>query len=252
MEKLNMTVGRFQPFTQGHLNMLNEGEAPCVIYQIKPQGIPETLKGLKVSGRVFKKESVENVIKFLDTKEGDLTEQEKDFIKRPFTNELISKELDIIKKNNKNIIDVVYVQSAYHAFALFNKFLADNKDKYEAQYWMCGDDRIDDYQRIINDYAKGDKDITLERGGEPIEKMTQNLELNTGKGRIEGISGTAVRKAILNNDKSAFGKIMPKGTDVLFDEFVESFDTFKEKIKVLVKESFGMMSLKDYIIENKK
>ena len=80
--------------------------------------------------------------------------------------------------------------------------------------------------------------------------MTQNLELNTGKGRIEGISGTAVRKAILNNDKSAFGKIMPKGTDVLFDEFVESFDTFKEKIKVLVKESFGMMSLKEYILEN--
>ena len=77
MQKLNMTVGRFQPFTQGHLNMLNEGEASCVIYQIKPQGIPETLKGLKVSGRVFKKESVENVIKFLDTKEGDLTEQEK-------------------------------------------------------------------------------------------------------------------------------------------------------------------------------
>lgn len=247
-----MCVGRFQPFTQGHLNMVNEGETPCIIYQIKPQGIPETLKGLKVLGRVIKKDSVENVIKFLDIKEGDLTEQENDFIKRPFTNELISKELDIIKKNNKNIIDVVYVQSAFHAFVLFNKFLSDNKDKYEAQYWMCGEDRIDDYQRIINDYVKGEKVITLEHGGEPIEKMTQNLELNTGKGRTEGISGTDVRKAILNNDKSAFCKIMPKGTDILFDEFVESFETFKEKIKVLVKESFGMMPLRDYIMENKK
>lgn len=247
-----MTVGRFQPFTLGHLNMVNEGEAPCIVYQIKPQGIPETLKGLKVSGKVIKKESVENVIKFLDTKEGDLTEQEKDFIKRPFTNELIAKELDIIKKNNKNIIDVVYVQNAFHAFALFNKFLADNKDKYEAQYWMCGDDRIDDYQRMINDYAKGEKVITLERGGEPIEKMTQNLELNTGKGRTDGISGTAVRKAILNNDKSAFIKIMPKGTDVLFNEFVQSFEIFKEKIKGLVKESFGMKSLKSYIFEHLK
>ena len=29
-KKLNMTVGRFQPLTQGHLNMINEGDAPCI------------------------------------------------------------------------------------------------------------------------------------------------------------------------------------------------------------------------------
>ena len=43
-----MTVGRFQPFTKGHENMVNEGEAPCIIYQIKPSGIPESIKGLKI------------------------------------------------------------------------------------------------------------------------------------------------------------------------------------------------------------
>ena len=41
MEKINMTVGRFQPFTKGHLNMVIEGDAPCIVYQIKPAGIPE-------------------------------------------------------------------------------------------------------------------------------------------------------------------------------------------------------------------
>lgn len=29
-----MTIGRFQPFTQGHLNMVNEGDAPCIIYRM--------------------------------------------------------------------------------------------------------------------------------------------------------------------------------------------------------------------------
>ena len=30
-KKLNITVGRFQPFTQGHLNMINECEAPYIL-----------------------------------------------------------------------------------------------------------------------------------------------------------------------------------------------------------------------------
>ena len=97
-----MTVGRFQPFTKGHENMVNEGDAPCIIYQIKPSGIPESIKGLKILGRVVKKESVNKVLQYLNGEQIDLTEQEKELLKRPFTNELISKELDIIKKNNKN------------------------------------------------------------------------------------------------------------------------------------------------------
>lgn len=29
--KLDIVVGIFQPFTQGHLNMINEGEAPYIL-----------------------------------------------------------------------------------------------------------------------------------------------------------------------------------------------------------------------------
>ena len=56
-KKLNITVGRLQPFTQGHLNMINEGEAPCIVYRINSNDkVPDTLKGFKVSGRVIKKD----------------------------------------------------------------------------------------------------------------------------------------------------------------------------------------------------
>ena len=41
---------------------------------------------------------------------------------------------------------------------------------------------------------------------------------------------------------------MPKGTGVLFDEFVDSFEMFKDKLLNLIKEN-QMMSLKEYIIQ---
>ena len=86
MEKINMTVGRFQPFTKGHLNMVVEGGAPCIVYQIRPAGIPESLKGYKVSGRVVKKDSVQRVSNFLRKPTGEKTEKKKELLKRQNTN----------------------------------------------------------------------------------------------------------------------------------------------------------------------
>lgn len=241
-----MTVGRFQPFTKGHENMVNEGEVPCIIYQIKPNGIPESIKGLKILGRVVKKESVNKVLQYLNGEQIDLTEQEKELLKRPFTNELISKELDIIKKNNKNILDVVYVKNVFDALDRFNNFIMENDDKYEPQYWMCGDDRVDNYETMIDKYDELETELG---SGVNIKNVLKGrLKVNTGKGRTEGVSGTVVRKSIINNDKQAFEKIMPKGTGKMFDEFVEAFNKFKSKLEVLIKEC-GMTSLKNYIFE---
>ena len=250
MEKINFTIGRFQPFTQGHLNMILEGEAPCIIYQIKTAEIPDTLKGYKIAGKVIKKEAVQNVINYLDNTTIDLSEQEKELLKRPFTNELVAKEFDIIRKNNPQIIDVVYVSNMFEAVAQFNKFILDNQDKYEPQYWMCGDDRLSDVNRIYDSYISTGKELSIKT--DIYENVISNLKINTGNGRTEGVSGTAVRKSIIENDKSAFSKIMPKGTDILFDEFAQSFEDFKEKLQGLIKESqIQMKSLKDYITENK-
>lgn len=244
-KKLNMTVGRFQPFTQGHLNMVNEGEAPCIVYRINSNDkVPDTLKGFKVGGRVIKKDSVQIVADYIDKPEGDLTEQQKELLKRPFTNELIDKELDIVKKNCDKIIEVVPVISAYQAFAMFNKFILDHKDEYEPNYWMCGDDRVDNFTSMI----EKDDEVAIDRGGQKYPNVCKGkLKTNIGKGRTKGISGTAVRKSILNNDKSAFSSIMPKGVDSMFNDFVNAFHEFKGKLLNLIKES--RMSLSEYVLE---
>ena len=243
--KLNMTVGRFQPFTQGHLNMVNEGEAPCIVYRINSTDkVPDTLKGFKVGGRVIKKDSVQIVADYIDKPEGDLTEQQKELLKRPFTNELIDKELDIVKRSCDKIIEVVPVINAYQAFAMFNKFILDHKDEYEPNYWMCGDDRVDNFTSMI----ETDDEVAIERGGQKYPNVCKGkLKTNIGKGRTKGISGTAVRKSILNNDKSAFSSIMPKGVDIMFDDFVNAFHEFKGKLLNLIKES--RMSLSEYVLE---
>ena len=247
-QKLNMTIGRFQPFTQGHLNMVNEGDGPCIIYRINSSDkkIERKKKGIKIGSKSYTDESVNKVIEYIDNPTGDLTEQEKELLKRPFTNELIDKELEIVKKSNKNIIDVIPVVNMFEALARFNKFILDHQDEYEPQYWMCGDDRVDNYSELIDKYDK----LAIERGGEEYDNVVKGkLKTSTGKGRTEGVSGTAVRKAILTKDKSAFEKIMPKGTGSMFNDFIKAFDDFKIQLQNIIKEH-KMMTLKEYICES--
>ena len=250
MEKLNITLGRFQPFTQGHLNMVNEGDAPCIIYRMNSSDkkTEKTKTGIKIGSKKYTKDTVNRVIEYIDNPAGDLSEQEKELLKRPFTNELIDKEFEIIKKNNKNIIDIIPVKNMFDALDKFNAFCTENKDKYEPQYWMCGDDRVDTYSEIIDKYDE--LETELGNGHNIPNILIGKLKVNTGKGRTEGVSGTAVRKSILNKDKAAFEKIMPKGTGVLFNDFTKAFDDFKAQLQNIIKEH-KMMTLKEYILESK-
>jgi hypothetical protein len=113
--KVNITIGRFQPFTQGHFNMVTEGELPCIVYRINSSKNDSDLTKIKVKGKVVKKDNIAHVIDFLNNNgEGSLNETEKEVLKRPFTNELIEKELDIIKRaNSKYFVDIIYVANAY-------------------------------------------------------------------------------------------------------------------------------------------
>ena len=251
-----MTCGRFQPMTKGHVNMIDEGEAPCIVYRINSSGkIPETIKGWKVGGRVVRPDSIKKVVNYINTQEGDLTEQEKELLKRPFTNELIDEELEIIRKSNKNIIDVVPVVNFFDALMKFNKFITDNADHYEPLYLMCGDDRADAYAENIEKYDELEDDW---QSGKKIPNVLKGkLKVNTGKGRTEGVSGTEVRKSILTNDKSKFESIMPKGVGSMFDKFVGAFNEFKDKLQGLIKENHsfinyitnGVKSINEYLNE---
>ena len=247
MEKLNMTVGRFQPFTLGHLNMVNEGDGPCIIYQITPPEMPKSIDDLKVKSKKARKDQVQKVLDFLNHEDVKLTEDEKELLKRPFTNELVSKELEIVKKNNPNIVDVVYVKNMFDALDRFNDFCAKHNDEYEPQYLMCGDDRVDTYSKIIDKYDE----LETELGNKEVipNILKGKLKTNIGKGRTEGVSGTAVRASIIDDDKQAFEKIMPKGVANMFNDFKNAFADYKNVLEGIIKE-WKMTSLKNYIIEN--
>lgn len=223
-----MTIGRFQPFTVGHENMVKEGESPCIVYQIKPAAMPDNISDWKISGRKVNKKAIQNVLEYMNNNcIGELSEFEKEILKRPFTNELVAKELDVVKKNNKVIVDVVYVTTMFEALARFNKFILDNQDKYEPQYLMCGEDRESNYAELIEKYDE----LEIERGGEKFPSVIKGvLKTNTGKGRTAGVSGTEVRKSIITNDKQKFTTLMPSGVGNMFDEFKKSFDDFKAKL----------------------
>lgn len=249
MEKINLTIGRFQPFTQGHLNMVKEGKNKCIIYQIKPSEMPESLKSLKISGKSVKKDSIDKVIRYIDGEDVTLTEQEKELLKRPFTNELIKKELNIVQKNNKEIIDIVYVRNMFEALIEFNTFIYNNSDKYEPEFLMCGDDRVDEYSKAIEKYDELEEHFGS--GNKIPNVLKGRLKTNIGNGRTEGVSGTEVRKSILSNDLNKFKKIMPKGTEGMFDDFVHAFEAFKNKLSTIDESHIGnYINLKNYLIEN--
>lgn len=240
--KVNITIGRFQPFTKGHLNMILEGELPCIVYRINSSKSDEDINKPKVKGKVVKKDSISNVVNYIKNGgEGELNETEKELLKRPFTNELIEKEFDVLKRQyKKQFVDIIYVKNAYEALADFASKVSEGL--YEPNYLMCGDDRLDNYTKLIED-TKIWKTLT----GDCENVLKGKLKPNIGKGRTEGVSGTAVRKSIIKKDKSAFSSIMPNGVDSMFDSFVDAFETF---VTVLSKNISESRTLTDYLIES--
>lgn len=244
--KVNITIGRFMPFTQGHLNMIIEGDAPCIVYRINSSKADEDTSKIKVKGKVVKKDEIKHAIEYIDNNgEGNLSETEKEILKRPFNNELIEKELEIVKQSNKKyFVDVIYVKNAYEAIADFAYKVS--QGLYEPQYLMCGDDRVDNYTKMI----ESDKPWKTADGQECENVLKGKMTVNIGKGRTEGVSGTAVRQSIIKGDKSAFAKIMPNGADRMFDDFVMAFKTFKDTLSKTVNEYINFTSLRDYITES--
>ena len=66
MKKVNITIGRFMPFTKGHINMIVEGDLPCIVYRINSSKNDEDFTKIKVKGKAVKKADIQSVLAYLD------------------------------------------------------------------------------------------------------------------------------------------------------------------------------------------
>lgn len=115
MKKVNIVIGRFQPFTEGHYL--------CI----------QTAK--KISG-------LNTVICMIDTAESKADKR------HPFPTNMILKVYDGLFSNDSLIEDVVTVKSAN--IVLIGEEL--RKRGYEIGSWSCGTDRYADYSRMAERY----------------------------------------------------------------------------------------------------
>ena len=117
MKKVNITIGRFQPFTKGHLK--------CVEAAYKELGIP-------------------TIVCMINVKDEKVDE------KHPFPTSLILPLYNEAFKNEKMIEKFVLVRNANIVEigeTLYN-------EGYEIASWTCGTDRIDSYEKMANKYAE--------------------------------------------------------------------------------------------------
>ena len=191
MKKVNICLGRFMPFTKGHYKMIE--------YGLKHNGLP-------------------TVVFMISNKKMDK--------KHPFSDELMQKEMDMLKKSLEGIENTVYVSSA--DIVKLGQWCYENN--YEPQLWITGSDRLAAYKR----QAENPKYQDL--GHFPSSFTTLEVPRTD-----EDISATKVREAIMNDDLDTFKKMMPEGTEKLFGDFKEALSQVKE----------CKVSLVDYIQESK-
>ena len=178
MKKVTICLGRFMPFTKGHYKMIE--------YGLKQNGLP-------------------TVIFMISNKKIDK--------RHPFPDELIQKEMDMLKKSLEGIENTVYVSSA--DIVKLGQWCYENN--YEPQFWITGSDRLAAYKR----QAENPKYQDL--GHFPSSFTTLEVPRTD-----EDISATKVREAIMNDDLATFKKMMPNGTEKLFNEFKEALSQVKE------------------------
>ena len=191
MKNVNICLGRFMPFTKGHYKMIE--------YGLKHNGLP-------------------TVIFMISNKKMDK--------RHPFLDELIQKEMNILKKSLNGIENTAYVSSA--DIVKLGQWCYENN--YEPQLWITGSDRLAAYKR----QAENPKYQDL--GHFPSSFTTLEVPRTD-----EDISATKVREAIMNDDLYTFKKMMPERTEKLFSEFKEALSQVKEY----------KVSLIDYIQESK-
>lgn len=115
MERVNIMIGRFQPFTKGHYS--------CIRAAKNIKNLPTVICMINVSPTKVDK-------------------------RHPFPSEMLSDLYSELFKNNEDIAEVVSIKSADIVY-IANMLRSYG---YEIASWTCGSDRFDEYSRMARKY----------------------------------------------------------------------------------------------------
>ena len=251
MKQVRVCLGRFQPFTLGHLKMAT----------YKDLKGPKDIQGyrgiVKQSELLREQPDLDEISKQKTIILAIYTSKDKVDKKHPFDVDLIKKELEIVRKNYPEIEDVMYVPSA--DICLWGEML--KKAGYQASVWITGSDEAKGYVEMamkVPDYEVKNRDNRDCKGAYTKSFYVESIERTDDSDFVSSISGTKVREALINNDMNYFRKAMPKGTDHLFDEMKEAVvnapekTTKTKKIKEYIENNshYSMKTIYEYLNKN--
>ena len=243
MKQVKVCLGRFQPFTLGHLKMATykDLKGPDKEQQDKLREQPDLKE-------IAKQKTI--ILSILTTKDKVDT-------RHPFGADLMKDELELLRKNySSDIEDIMYVKSA--DICAWGEML--KQKGYQASVWLTGSDEFDMYKGMalkVPEYEEHNRNNYDCKDAYTKSFYVENIERTDDGDFVSSISGTKVRQALLNSDKELFAKMMPKGADKYFDKFKEAIENAPEpkkktkSIKSKIKESLNMKSILEYINESK-
>ena len=238
MKQVKVCLGRFQPFTLGHLKMATYKDLKGPDKEQK-----DALREQPNLKEIAKQKTI--ILSILTTKDKVDT-------RHPFDADLMKDELELLKKNySSEIEDILYVKSA--DICAWGEML---KEKgYQASVWLTGSDEFAMYKGMaikVPEYEEHNRNNYDCKGAYTNSFYVEEIERTDDGDFVSSISGTKVRQALLDNDKELFTKMMPKGADKYFDKFKEAVENAPEPKKKTSKKKVkeGMRSLKNYILEN--
>lgn len=237
MKQVKVCLGRFQPFTLGHLKM--------AIYKDLKGPDAEQKDSLREQPNLKEIANQKTIILSI------LTTKDKVDTRHPFDADLMKDELELLKKNySSEIEDILYVKSA--DICAWGEML--KQKGYQASVWLTGSDEFAMYKGMaikVPEYEEHNRDNRDFKDACTKSFYVEEIERSNDGDFVSSISGTKVRQALLNDDKELFTKMMPKGADKYFDKFKEAVENAPEPKKKTTKKKVkeGMKSLKKYILE---
>lgn len=142
MQKVNILLGRFQPFTLGHL---------------------------KCCKNVFKSRGLKTVLCIIDTTKTDE--------RHPFLTKKMWSALKQLSKEYEYIVDMVLVKNA--DILRIGEVLAEKG--YSCETWSCGTDRYNAYRDMCKRYAPSVEVIEIHREDSDISATQVRDEISKGK-----------------------------------------------------------------------